>query len=60
MRNQIFKFKTFNSSNEFEDWQKENGVNIYQFSPIMLETDNTLVKGSMTIKTKIGCFIVYA
>lgn len=36
----ILKYKVFNSSKEFEEWQTEtqNGLEIHQISPMVLET----------------------
>ena len=57
----MFKFASFETTEVFEEWQKNNDVNIYQFAPVMT---NMAIQGdgicqSAEAQTHVGLFIIY-
>jgi len=58
----MFKFKTFKTTEEFEDWQKSNeGVNIYQSSPVVMNmgVQHDETDCSAQAQVSVGLFVMY-
>lgn len=58
----IIKYKVFNSSEEFEEFQRVNkGIAIYNISPFITNADIQMQsESSMTGQTQVGVFITYS
>lgn len=55
----MFKFIYFETSKEFEDWQLDKNINIFQFSPVTMKFNGTDGDGVVDLETTVGCFVVY-
>ncbi len=56
----MFKFKTFITSTDFEQWQYENAnAKIFQFSPVITNAQGGAEGEKVDIEATFGCFVVY-
>ena len=59
----IIKYKVFNSSEEFEEWQNNNysEIEVLQIQPMIfnMDTNNISETDELHFKTNIGIFMTY-
>lgn len=55
----ILSFKVFETSSDFEDWQRSAGVNVCSISPISLGMGMDIEQMTANAETHIGAFVVY-
>ena len=57
----MFKFKTFQNTNDFENWQADHrGAKIYQFSPVVLQAGVEQQSDTKCgLDVHVGCFVMY-
>ncbi len=62
----ILSYKVFNSSEELEQWQKDNpGVDVFSISPMVkglgMQIDSQKIEDQRaTGQTEIGAFVIYS
>ena len=54
-----FSFKVFNSSSEFEDWQRNEDVQICSICPIVIGLGMKMSTMDADASSQIGAFVVY-
>lgn len=60
MKAPIIKYKTFNSSEDFEKWQQENNVGIYNTVPVPINLDMHSTGDQSSGEIKFMIFVTYS